>query len=288
MTSPVDPSYQWLGDELDLDAYLARIGFTGERAPTLDTLRALTFAHTTTFPFENLEAVLGRGVPLDLKSLQDKMIHRRRGGYCYENVLLFAAALERLGFDFTGQHARVSMGAVPLRPATHAVLRVVIDNQAWLTDVGFGSGPLEPVELTPDRGEFSLGAWRYRVARGEDALGGEQWTLHHFGRDGWLDRHTTSMTPQYRVDYEVGNHYVATWPRSPFVTRPFIQRFLPEVHHVLDGTTWTTAYPDGTSEARELELAELPKVLAEVFDIDLDAEAAEKLARGDWPARREG
>ncbi|UFS99377.1 arylamine N-acetyltransferase family protein [Nocardia huaxiensis] len=284
MTTPVDPSYTWNGGELDLDAYLARIGFTGERTPTLATLRALQYAHVTELPFENLEIILGRGIPLDLESLQDKMIRRRRGGYCYENVGLFAAALERLGFGVTGLAARVSMGATGLRPATHAILRVTTadDDRAWLCDVGFGAGPLEPIELVASDGEFSLGAWRYRLERGTDALGADLWTLYQFGRDGWIDRHSFPLTPQYRTDYVVGNHFVSTSPRSPFTTRPFVQRFLPEAHHVLDGATWTVEYPDGGSEVRELEAAELPKVLAEVFDIDLDEADAAVLARGGW------
>ncbi|WP_067573370.1 arylamine N-acetyltransferase family protein [Nocardia acidivorans] len=286
MTNRVDPSYLWSGAELDLDAYLHRIGFTGERTPTLATLRALVHAHTTTIPFENLESILGRGVPLDLESLQDKLIRQRRGGYCYENVLLFAAALERFGFEFTGISARVTMGASGLRPATHALLRVrpVDDERAWLCDVGFGSGPLEPIELTPDRGEFSLGAWRYRLELGADALGGELWTLFQFGRDGWVDRYTFGPNPQYRADYTVGNHFVSTSPRSPFTARPFIQRFLPEVHHQIDATTWTISHPDGTGEVRKLDTAELSKVLAEVFDIELtDADAAQ-LTRAQWSA----
>lgn len=286
MTTPVDPSYRWSGDDLDLDGYLSRIGFTGERTPTLATLRELVGRHTTTVPFENLEIILGRGIPLDVESLQDKLIRRRRGGYCYENVGLFAAALERLGFEFTGLSGRVTMGAPGLRPPTHALLRVTPadDDRAWLCDVGFGSGPLEPVELNPDRGEIALGAWRYRLELGSGALGSELWTLHQFGRDGWIDRYTFTMNPQYRIDYAVGNHFVSTSPRSPFTMRPFVQRFGPEVHHQLDGTTWTLAYPDGTGETRELSAAELPKILSEVFDIDLDDADAAVLARGAWPA----
>ncbi|MEC3919942.1 arylamine N-acetyltransferase family protein [Nocardia sp. CDC160] len=286
MTTPADPTYTWLGEELDLDAYLARIGFTGERTPTLATLRELVRAHTTTIPFENLEIILGRGIPLELDALQDKLIRRRRGGYCYENVLLFAAALERLGFEFTAMSGRVTRGATNLRPATHALLRVKTadDDRIWLCDVGFGWGPLEPVELVSGRGEFSAGAWRFRLESRPDPVGGEVWTLYQFGKDGFVDRHTFVTTPQYRVDYAVGNHYVSTSPRSPFTTRPFVQRFHADVQHTLDGTTWTTNYPDGSDEVRELEVAELPKVLAEVFDIELDAADAAQLTRAQWPA----
>lgn len=285
MSKPNDPAYQWDGADLDLDAYLAHIGFDGERKPTLDTLRKLHYAHTTSLSFENLEIIFGRPVPLDLQTLQDKMIRHRRGGYCYENVRLFAAALERLGFDVTGLSARITMGVdIGLRPATHALLRVTTadDDRVWICDVGFGAGPLAPYELAEGQGEFALGEWRFQLARTEDELGADQWTLHQFGRDGWISRYTFDLHPQYRIDYEVGNHFVSTSPRSPFTTRPFVQRFRPGVHHVLDGTTWTVEHSDGSSMARELDPADLPKILSEVFDIDLDESDAAVLVAAPW------
>ncbi|BDU01335.1 arylamine N-acetyltransferase family protein [Nocardia sputorum] len=285
MSKPEDPAYHWDGPELDLDAYLARIGFDGERAPTVQTLHELVRAHTTAIPFENLEIILGRSIPLDLASLQDKIVHRRRGGYCYENVGLFAAALERLGFGVTGLSGRVSMGAgAGLRPATHALLRVTTaaDDRVWLCDVGFGAGPLAPFELSSETGEFAAGEWKFRLERTRGELDSELWVLHQYGRDGWIDRHSFTLNPQYRIDYAVGNHFVSTSPRSPFTTRPYVQRFHPDVHHVLDGTTFVTEYPDGTSDTRELEPADLPKILAEVFDIDLSDGDAAALAQARW------
>ncbi|MFC4373062.1 arylamine N-acetyltransferase [Nocardia halotolerans] len=273
---------RWLGEQLDLDAYLAKIGYDGPRTASPDTLRALVRAHTTTIPFENLEILLGRRIPLDLDTLQDKLIRRRRGGYCFENVTLFAAVLERFGFEVRGLSGRVTMGTFgtgAIRPATHALLRVRTpgDDRVWICDVGFGFGPLEPFELVEGRGEFTIGAWRLRLERHA-----RDWVLFQFGRDGWIDRYTFTDNPQFRIDYIVGNHYVSTHPRSPFVTRPFIQRFRPEVHHVLDDLTLITEYPDGTAETRELESAELPKVLVEVFDIDLDEADADLLATAPW------
>ncbi|MGW0639469.1 arylamine N-acetyltransferase family protein [Nocardia salmonicida] len=286
MTDPVPDDHGWRGAELDLDAYLARIGYAGPRTASVDTLRALVRAHTTSVPFENLEIILGRGIPLDLDSLQSKLIRHRRGGYCYENVGVFAAALERFGFGVSGLSGRVTYGVADtgvLRPATHALLRVRTpdDDRVWICDVGFGFGPLEPFELVDSGGEFALGDWRYRL---EHRAGG-LWVLYQFSRDGWTDRYTFTENPQFRIDYAVGNHFVSTSSRSPFTTRPFLQRFLPEVHHVLDDLTLSSEYPDGTATSRDLDPSELTKVLAEVFDIDLDEADAATLATTPWRTR---
>ncbi|GAA2456641.1 arylamine N-acetyltransferase family protein [Streptomyces macrosporus] len=280
---------RWEGDLLDLDAYLARIGHTGDRSPTLETLRALHRAHVLAVPFENLEIVLGRPVPIDLPALQDKLVRRARGGYCFEHARLFAAALERLGFGVTGLSSRVGMGSDRVRPATHAVLRVETaetpdTGRVWICDIGFGAGPLEPIEFADGAGTGDSGR-SFRLERHVRALGetlaAEEWTLrerraggHGEGDgDGWLDLHTFTPNPQYVVDWTVGNHYVSTHPRSPFVRRPIAQRTGPDAHHALYGTTWvTTARADGSRRVRELEPHEVPKVLEDAFGIVLDAE----------------
>ena len=87
---------------LDLEAYRSRIGYTGALDPTAETLTALHRAHVLAIPFENLDILLGRPIRLDLPSLQAKLVHGRRGGYCFEQNALFAAVLDHLGFEVTG------------------------------------------------------------------------------------------------------------------------------------------------------------------------------------------
>ena len=274
----------WHGGDLDLDAYLTRIDFDGERAATTRTLAALHRAHTTSIPFENLELMLGRPIVLDLDSLQDKLIRHNRGGYCYEHVTVFAAALERLGFRFTALAGRVTLGADAMRPRTHALIVVEFDDhRRWLCDVGFGRGPLEPVELVAGN-EVNQDGWQLRLSStplGADTevLHPDEWTLWQRssvdGKVGWLDRHVFTLDPQYPVDYVVGNHYVSTAPRSPFTARPFVQRFAAEVQHVLDGTTWTTTNPDGSTSTRDVDVSAVPALLADTFGIELsDADDA--------------
>src|SRR5271165_2145045 len=139
--------------DFDLDAYLARIGFDGHREPPLHVLRALHRLHPDAIPFENLDPLLGRPVPLDLGALQAKLVGARRGGYCFEQNALFRAALEAIGFAVTPLIARVVWMAAPDRPLggrNHMLLRVDLAEGPYLADVGFG-GQLEstPLRLAP-------------------------------------------------------------------------------------------------------------------------------------------
>src|SRR5262249_15051302 len=86
---------------IDLNAYFDRIGYSGARTPTLDTLRAVVLRHTEAIPFENLDPLLRRPVRLDAASLQRKLVRDGRGGYCFEHNLLLRHALEGLGFAVT-------------------------------------------------------------------------------------------------------------------------------------------------------------------------------------------
>ena len=95
-------------DGLDLNAYLARIGYSGSRAPTLETLKAVAIAHTDAVTFENLNPFLGLPVTLDLASLQAKVVHGGRGGYCFELNGLLCAAVRAMGYRVTGGGGRVS------------------------------------------------------------------------------------------------------------------------------------------------------------------------------------
>ncbi|MFG2148179.1 arylamine N-acetyltransferase [Streptomyces sp. NPDC048696] len=278
----------WNGDALDLDAYLDRLGYDGDRSPSLETLRALHRAHVLSVRWENLEAVLYKHRSLDLASVQAKLVGGARGGTCYEHVTLYAAALERLGFTFFAVQGRVQMGAAKVRPETHAMVIVELDGRRWLSDIGFGASPLEPIELT-DATETTDGVWAYRLRRGEVTPGADGFTLYQPTRegedqvdntgDGWMVRHTFTLNPQYPADFRVTNHFGSSSPFSPFSDRVFAQRVHPDRLHILDDRRLLTVRPGepGPPETRELEPHEVPKALAEVFGVELSPEDAELL-----------
>jgi len=130
---------------VNVDAYLERIGYTGSREPTFETLSALHRAHMLSVPFENLDIHLGRRLVLDHEANFEKIVTRRRGGWCYELNGLFGLLLERLGFPVTMLGARV-VGERVGDELGHLMLRVDLD-RPWLADVGFGESSLVPIPL---------------------------------------------------------------------------------------------------------------------------------------------
>jgi len=142
-----------MSDDPNIDAYFERIGFSGSIAPTLQTLEALQLLHPAAIPFENLDTLMGVPVRLELKNLEQKLLFERRGGYCFEQNLLFKAVLEDLGFAVKGLAARVNWNH-PLeeeRPLSHMVLSVDVNGTDYLADVGFGAVTLTaPLRLRAD------------------------------------------------------------------------------------------------------------------------------------------
>ncbi len=290
----------WNSEALVLDGYLKKIGYEGPREPSWEALRALHRGHVLELRWSTVDAMLHHDVPLDLPSLQGKLVTGGRGGYCFEHVSLFAAVLEAFGFAFFAVQGRVVMGNEKMLPATHALLVVELDGRRWLCDVGFGASMLEPVELVPGEtgSEVEQDGWRYRLReRAEVTPGARGWELLQpaFGPDtdrdgggdgdgdgdgdGWMVRHNFTLTPQYPVDFRASNHFVATSSHSPFSHRLYVQRVLPGTLHVLDELRLTTSTAGGDLPpvTRELEPAEVPGVLAEVFGIRQSEEEARLL-----------
>ncbi|MFI6088900.1 arylamine N-acetyltransferase [Streptomyces sp. NPDC051218] len=272
----------WNGEELDIEAYFVRVGYEGEAKPDFDTLRGLHRAHVASIPFENLEMMVGRPVPLDLGALQDKLVRRRRGGYCYEQNLLFAAALDRIGFAVTGLGARVRSGASSRRAVTHMLLNVEANGRQWHCDVGFGAeGLLEPILLANEGDvgqDVRQGEWRFGIV--QEANGARVLRTEH--KDGWFDLYEYTLEERLPVDYVVMNHYTSTHPLSSFIRRPVIQRAAPQVRRTLVGEHLAVMRPDGTSDERGVTARELGDVLDREFGIELSADDLAELIRAHY------
>jgi len=200
--------------KINLDSYFARIGYAGQSEPSVAVLRMLCALHPIAIPFENLDVIRGSGVRLDLSSVEQKLVGDRRGGYCFEQNGLFAAALEGLGFRVTPLAARVrwQVPAEVQMPLSHMVLRVDLEDVPWLADVGFGGlTPTAPLRLdvtdpqpTPHE--------TFRIARS-----GGGYMLQAQLANEWNDVYRFTLEPQHPIDYEVANWFTSRHPTSRFV-----------------------------------------------------------------------
>ena len=251
---------------VDLQAYAERIGFTGEMRPSAECLRELHFAHALHVPFENIEVLMCRPMPLDVPSLFQKLVVDRRGGYCFEQNTLFAAVLEQIGFRVRRLAARVRMGAAGITARAHMLLQVDADGREFLADVGFGGDALlHPIPWLP--GETSTQfAWQYRLI--EEAPG---FLLQTLRVDGWVDLYSFTMEEQYAVDYEVANYHTATHPNSFFRKQLMVHLPGPEVRVTLFGRRLMERRPEGATEVVLADDAAVLETLAARFGLRLPA-----------------
>jgi N-hydroxyarylamine O-acetyltransferase len=247
----------------DLGSYLGHIGL---HEPT--SLAVVHRAHATTIVFENLDPSTGQPVVLDVDDLADKMVTRGRGGYCFEQNMLFKAALEAIGLGPVDlMLARVRIGGTgDDRPLNHLLLRVTEGGRQWLADVGFGGGGLlEPVPFELGV-ETDQSGWHYRLV--ED---GPELVLQVFQDGAWADMYGFIPEPVPVIDVEVANWYTATHPTSPFVTGVLVGRRKPErclSLFVFDQAILVERPVGGTSEVTEVSRAEVPALLAARFGIE--------------------
>jgi len=245
-----------------VDAYLQRIAYRGAVAPTVDVLRGLHRAHLATVPFENFDVHLDAVEPLDRATILDKVVARRRGGYCYELNAAFATLLEALGFDVT-----LACAAIGDRDeedphwGNHLALLVRVGGGTWVADVGMGQGFLEPLPLRPGRHE--RGGFDFEVAPDDD------W---------WIGMHRHGRLPGYRLreepvdlsSFQPLHEYQTTSPESVFVRLLMAQQ--PHDDHVLTllGTRLTADGPAGRVETALDTPEEYATVLAERFGVPVD------------------
>ncbi|PQO35325.1 arylamine N-acetyltransferase [Blastopirellula marina] len=200
-------------DYVDLDAYFQRIGYEGPRDPTAAVLSDIVHAHVLTIPFENLDVLLGKPIHLDAASLQKKLVHDRRGGYCFEQNGLLLLILATMGFEVAPISARVKLGYPrgDITPRTHLVVRIEMEGSSWLADVGVGGlSPTAVLKLELDREQATPHETR-RIVRDGDLY------FHQALLAGeWEDVYQMTMEEMPLVDREVANWYTSTNPKSRF------------------------------------------------------------------------
>lgn len=255
----------------NLAEYLQRLGFDTPPAPTLDTLRQLQLRHTGAFPFENLSTLAGEAVLIDLPSIERKVLHEGRGGYCYELNCLFLALLQELGFDARGISGRVVMGQPEgaWTARTHRLSLVNLDGVRYITDVGFGGMvPTAPL-LLDTQTEQSTPHESYRIEQHHDG-----YTLRAKVAGEWRPMYIFDLQRQEDIDYAVGNWYVSTHPESSFAKQLMVARTGDGWRRTLNNCSFAIHRIGHESERRQVaDVDELIGLLSKEFGIQVPVHA---------------
>lgn len=270
------------GATRDPRGYLDRINVTrqidGDSPPSLRALRRLHEAHMLAVPFENLSIHYDQPIVLETAALYDKIVRRRRGGFCYELNGLFAWLLRQLGFDVTLLSVEVAeSGGAFSPPYDHLALLVrAMEGADWLADVGFGDSFRQPLrfqaEVEQDGGDGRVYRLRENPYRGDEA--GEQpqfpySLVEQRGDAQWEPVYRFTLQPHELADFEERCDYQQTSPDSHFRQKRVCSLALPQGRVTLSDLRLITTIQGQREERLLSSEEEYRETLATKFGVAL-------------------
>lgn len=257
---------EWGIEAFDPACYLERIGVDAE-TPGLDLLERIHLAHVRTFPFSNVDVLLGRHPGVEPATVARRMLQEGTGGYCFEHAQLMAGVLEQLGLAVRRRLGRVHS----LRGSrTHMSLDVALEGRLWMMDPGFGLSLTGPIAREDGaRREEWFGTMTMRRRRGDL----EHWEL----RRDQQSAHFTDLLDVEPVDVRAGHHVTSTMSGAgPFQSQLIVSRFLDSAHVTVTTDARTIRRPGQATEREELTPAQAVEAAAEL-GVPIDSATAKAL-----------
>jgi N-hydroxyarylamine O-acetyltransferase len=251
--------------KLNTRAYLQRIGLESATSVDARTLRQLHRQHLYTVPFESLSIHLGEPVDLSESALYDKIVRRRRGGFCYELNGLFAALLRGLGYPVTLLSAGVARLGGKFGPEFDHLLLLVELDRRWMVDVGFGENFKQPLDL--DAGDAQIqGSKAYRILRKD----GFHILQERSGAGRWNDSYRFSLRPRELGEFEGMCRHHQTSPESHFTRNRLCSLATPSGRKTLSGLRLIETGRNGKRRERALaDEGEHRRLLRDMFGVRL-------------------
>lgn len=251
---------------MDIKAYHERIGYSGSKEPTLETLIALQRAHLMTVPFENLDIYRNIPIYIDPQAQFDKVIRKRRGGFSYELNSLFYQMLHAMGFETIMVSARIyNYDKNNFGPEfDHMSILVYIKNDLFLVDVGFGEFAIQPLELdfqmdlTDPRGIF-----RMRTHEMNDMLVSR--VENHYAKPLFV----FTDQPCKLLEFEEMCKYHQTSPQSRFKQGRLVTMLTEHGRKTLTGNRYKVTHGIGEIEVVIETEEEVTELLRKEFGLEL-------------------
>jgi N-hydroxyarylamine O-acetyltransferase len=262
---------------MNIDPFLTRIGVQSLPESPLTRLQVLHRAMTQTVPFENLAVLEGQKISLDPKAVFTKVVERGRGGYCFELNTLLAEVLDLLGYKVERLLGRVWANGAASPPLTHMTLKVTVENQSYLCDVGFGGGTLREPLPWDTREIVNQSPDSFRLEETDNA----ETMLSRLTGDSWKNLYSLLPCVVRVQDYIPANHYTSTHPDSYFTQEPVAALTTEDGRITLRGRIVRCAGANGEDERQLATFEELIQVLARDFGlVNLDVKTLKSRLSG--------
>jgi N-hydroxyarylamine O-acetyltransferase len=219
-------------------------------------------------PFENLDIPLGRPIELSVPAFYDKIVRRRRGGFCYELNGLFGWLLQQLGIGVTLLSARVYHLGEPGPDFEHALL-LVEAGERLIADVGFGDSFIEPLPLEGTR-EMEQQGSVYRLG----AEGSRRILQRRQPAADWEPQFSFTLTPRRLAEFAAECRRLQTSPESPFTRKAVCSLPTPDGRITLSGGRLIRTARGRREEEPVAGTEEYRALLRTHFGIELDEGAA--------------
>jgi N-hydroxyarylamine O-acetyltransferase len=250
---------------MNLQAYLDRVHYRDTPSVSADTLFGLHRAHALVIPFENLDVMNGVPIGLDQERSYEKLVERKRGGFCFEMNGLFKLVLDTIGFESWFISCQVYIPPTDsFGPALgHVAILTRIREQVYLVDVGFGSGFLEPLALSFDEPQFQNGTY-YRFSR----MPGDEISLER-SADGqaYMPMYKFTLAARSLSDFAEACRFHQTSPQAPFTKQPLCSRPTSTGRITLTGSSLVITENGEKQEEPILSVAAFHEKLVEYFGI---------------------
>ena len=259
---------------LSVEKYLERIKFNGDLSVSYGTLSQLVFQHFMNVPYENVDILNHIPLSLEIPDIYDKIVNRRRGGYCFELNALFNWLLNRIGFETESYFSRFLLNQPTdvIAIKRHRVMKTEIDEVAYLVDVGVGNEvPVRPLPLIENE-ETAMRGLIFRLIK-DDILG---WVLQYKNvkknNDEWKNIYSFTVEKQYEIDFVQPNFWCQYSPDSPLNTQNKIALRTETGKYTIDGHLFRIYDMTGSQlviSEKMLDTSELHGVLCDYFGIVL-------------------
>jgi len=274
-----------------LFAYLDRIALDKQPDPTAAGLEMVQRAHRMAIGFENMDVMLGRGISVEPDAVFAKLVGHTRGGYCFEQNLLFGQMLSVMGMASRPLLGRVWLGLAPgvMPPRTHTLRLVSVEGGLWIADAGFGGSYVPVLPLVDGAQATTNDGARHRL-RLIGALGkaSGQWLLERAGpasatdgraapHEDWQPQYSFDLGEVDPADLALSNHWTSTKPDTRFTTACIASIVLEDGFASLNGRR-LSMYAGGRGDVMEISRAQdWRTVLADLFRVELSAEEVDAL-----------